>query len=242
MTAERALVADLRVALRRRADPARAGPMRAYLKTEEPMLGVNAPDQSAVYREVFRAHPLASFAGWRDTVLALWRRAAYREERYAAISLALDRRYRELATRMDALPIFEEIVDGAWWDLVDGVAVHGLGPLLRAHPAQMRRVLLRWARSDDMWQRRSAIIAQSALKEDADAALLHACIAPNLARTEFWIRKAIGWALRERAKTAPDEVRRYVRDHDAVLSPLSKREALKHLGAATVKIARRRSA
>ncbi len=206
--------------------------MQAYMRTDEAFLGVPAPLQRIVHRETFGTRSLRSFAAWGDTILALWRGATYREERYAAISLALDRRYRAFALELDALPLFRElIVDGAWWDLVDSVAIHGIGPLLREHPVAMRRTLRAWSRSDDIWERRSAIIAQNALKKDADPALLHACIAPSLGRKEFWLRKAIGWALRERAKTAPDEVARYVRGHDAELSPLSKREALKHLGA-----------
>lgn len=231
MTASRPLVRDVRAALHARADPTKAGPMRAYMKTEEPFLGVPAPALREACREVFAEHALRDAEAWRDTVLALWRGAKYREERYAAIVLALEKRYRSHALDLDALLLFRElIVDGAWWDLVDAVAVHGIGPLLRQHPARMRRTLIRWCRSDDIWERRSAIIAQNALKQDTDPDLLHECIAPSLGRSEFWLRKAIGWALRERAKTAPTEVARYVRAHEDRLSPLSKREALKHIG------------
>ena len=206
--------------------------MRAYMKSEQPFLGVQAPKQREAYREAFAAHPLTGFATWSDTALALWRRAEYREERYAAIALVNDRRYRAFARRLEALPLYEElIVDGAWWDLVDTVAIHLVGGLLHEHPAELSRVLLDWSRAPDIWKRRAAIIAQNALKRDARPSLLYQCIEPSLGRSEFFLRKAIGWALRERARTEPAEVRRYVREHERDLAPLSRREALKHIGA-----------
>ncbi|HSP73338.1 MAG TPA: DNA alkylation repair protein [Gaiellaceae bacterium] len=230
-TPDRELVDHVRAALGRRGDPEKAEPMRAYMKSELPFLGVQAPGQRAAFREAFAEHALPDFATWRDTVLALWRGARHREERYAAIALTGERRYRAYALDLRALPLYEElIVDGAWWDLVDGVAVHRLGPLLREHPDELRRTLLDWSRSDDIWKRRSAIIAQNALEEATDAGLLYACIEASLGRKELFLRKAIGWALRERARTDPDEVARYVREREADLAPLSRREALKHLG------------
>ena len=81
-----------------------------------------------------------------------------------------------------------------------------------------------------MWKRRSSILCQVGLKGETDPDLLYDCIAPNFVDKEFFIRKAIGWALREYAWTDPKEVRRYVREHEAELSPLSRREALKNLG------------
>jgi 3-methyladenine DNA glycosylase AlkD len=80
-----------------------------------------------------------------------------------------------------------------------------------------------------MWRRRAAILCQIRRKRDTDLSLLYDCIEANLADREFFIRKAIGWALRQHARVAPDEVRRYVRAHESQLSPLSVREALKHL-------------
>lgn len=98
-----ALIVSLRAELASAADPAKAEPMRAYMKSSMPYLGIATPEQRVVYRRVFAEHPLASVGAWRSAVLTLWREARYREERYAAIALAGDRRYRAWQT-LDALP------------------------------------------------------------------------------------------------------------------------------------------
>ena len=125
--------------------------------------------------------------------------------------------------------MYEElIVTGAWWDYVDVLASHCLGELLRRHPREMKRKMKEWSRSDNIWKRRSAILCQLQFKQETDLALLYGCIAPSLDSREFFLRKAIGWALRQYAWTDPAEIRRYVREHEARLSPLSRREALKN--------------
>lgn len=215
--------------LARAADPAKAPTMQAYMKSEMPYLGVPLPMVRAACRGVFGDHTLESFAEWRDTALSLWRTAQFREERYAALALTGDRRYRDYQ-RLAALPMYEEmIVSGAWWDYVDELASHRIGPLLARYPETMRPEMRVWSRDDNLWKRRAAILAQVGFKANTDEELLFACIEPNLSDRDFFIRKAIGWALREYAKTNPDTVRRYVHDHEATLSPLSRREAMKHL-------------
>ena len=88
----------------------------------------------------------------------------------------------------------------------------------------------RWSTDANMWKRRVSIICQLRFKGDTDLELLYRNIEPNLADREFFIRKAIGWALRQYAWTDPKEVARYVRGHEAQLSGLSRREALKNIG------------
>ncbi|HJT87828.1 MAG TPA: DNA alkylation repair protein, partial [Bryobacteraceae bacterium] len=139
------LLRALRGALRELADPAKAPDMQAYMKSAMPYLGVQTPPRRKAVKAVFRAHPLGSFEEWRDTVLAAWRQARYREERYAAIELAGHPAYRQFRT-LEALPIYEEMItSGAWWDYVDGIAAEQLGELLRKHPREMGRVLREWA-------------------------------------------------------------------------------------------------
>ena len=215
------MIEAIRDELAARADPAKAAGMRAYMKSAMPFLGVQKPGRVEIARTVFAAWPLEGFGAWRDTVLRLWREATYREERYMAIALARDRRYREHRT-MAALPLYEElIVTGAWWDLVDEVAVRLVGEL------DLAGFLREWAVDEDMWKRRTAIIAQIARKGGTDAQLLFDCIEPNRGDREFFIRKAIGWALREYCKVDPDGVERYCATHE--LNPLSRREALRNL-------------
>ena len=94
----------------------------------------------------------------------------------------------------------------------------------------MTTTLLAWSRTPDLWLRRTAIICQVKTKAATDLELLYACIEPNLGERDFFIRKAIGWALRAYAWTDPDEVAGYVRANERRLSALSRREALRNLG------------
>ena len=221
----------VRAALRRVADPAKAAPMQAYAKSSMPYLGVTAVPIRKVCREVFADVEFPTAAAWRRAVLGLWRGARFREERYCAIELTGVRRFGRFQD-LAALPMYEKmIVTGAWWDLVDGIAAHRLGLLLRRFPREMRREMRAWSRSGDLWKRRSAILCQLTFKKDTDLDLLYAVIEPALGSKEFFLRKAIGWALRQHAWTDPKEIRRYVREHEKELSGLSKREALKNVGA-----------
>ncbi len=203
--------------------------MRTYMKSAMPYYGIQAGDQRRIYRDVFARWPLSTFADWRDTVTNLWRTAKYREERYAAIELTGYRRYAAFQT-LEALPMYEElIVTGAWWDLVDSVAAHRVGRLLRTNPDVMKKEMRAWSVCGDLWKRRSSILCQLTFKRETDLRLLYECIEPSLASREFFLRKAIGWALRQYAWTDPREVLRYVRCKRRELSPLSKREALKNV-------------
>lgn len=237
------LVQAIRRRLAELADPAKAGPMQAYMKSALPFRGVSGPAQKAVLRALFAEYPLTSRAAWSAAVLALWRDARYREEWYAAIALLSHRRYRAYRDAR-LLPLLAElIVTGAWWDVVDAVATHPLGDVLRHETAQgrgagMRRRLLGWARGRNVWKRRAAMLSQIGFGGETDREFLYACIAPSLLdvggvprddiRHDFFIRKAIGWALRQYARVDAGEVRRFVTAHAAQLSPLSIREALKH--------------
>jgi 3-methyladenine DNA glycosylase AlkD len=127
------------------------------------------------------------------------------------------------------LPLYEEIIrSGASWDLVDGVA-HRICALLQEHRQEVTPLLLTWSSHEDFWFRRASITAQLAARSSTDTALLARVIETNMGDKEFFIRKAIGWSLREYAKTDPDWVRDFVKHHDRSLSPLSRREALKNL-------------
>jgi 3-methyladenine DNA glycosylase AlkD len=224
----RALIAELRARMRDAADPAKAPGMQRYMKSAMPYYGITTPIQRAINREVFERHPLASPDDWRDAVLTLWRSARRREERYAAIGLLAWRAYRPYRT-LDTLPMLEEmIVGGAWWDLVDPLATHRLRELLSLHPKPVSRAMRAWSHDTDLWKRRSAILCQVGRKGDTDLALLFDCIEPNLADRGFFIRKAIGWALRDYAWHDLDTVETWVAANESRLSGLSRREALKN--------------
>jgi 3-methyladenine DNA glycosylase AlkD len=214
--------------LLRVADARKAPRMQAYMKSTMPYHGVQTPCLRQTFPKIFTDTDFASRAVWRERVLRLWRGAEYREERYAAIALS----GHELAGVFQSfreMPLYEEmIVTGAWWDYVDHVAVRRVGPILRKYPTAMKKKILAWSRSHDLWKRRTSILCQLGFKGDTDLDLLYACIEPSLDSKEFFLRKAIGWALRQHARTDAAEVKEYVRRHEVRLSALSKREALKN--------------
>ena len=223
------LASAVRAGLKEAADPVKAPQMQAYMKSDMPYRGVSSPVQKALWRKIFPDHRLASAEEWRDVVLELWRGAKYREERYAAIGLSDLKAYAPYRT-MASLPMFEEmIVTGAWWDFVDVIASHQLGDILRAEPRRMKPLMRRWSTDRNMWKRRAAILCQLGFRRETDLDLLYACIEPSLESKEFFLRKAIGWALRQYAWTDPREVRRYVTANRERLSPLSVREAMKNI-------------
>src|SRR5205085_8977055 len=161
-------------------------------------------------KALFRELRWPDSAAWQADVLAIWRGATHREERYAAVELTAVRAARAFQ-HMAALPMYEEmIVTGAWWDYVDAIAGKRFWALLENDRPAMRRTMLAWSTDPDMWKRRSSIICQLRARTKTDLDLLYACIEPSLDSKEFFLRKAIGWALREYAWTDPDEIRRYV--------------------------------
>jgi 3-methyladenine DNA glycosylase AlkD len=222
------MVAAVRDRLAAAADLAKAPGMQAYMKSELPYRGVPAPGQRRIATEVFRAHPLPDRDTWRATALELWRDAGYREERYLAIALTGAKAYRGYQDPGE-LPLYEEmIVTGAWWDYVDEVAIRRVGPILRSHRAEVTPLMRAWAGDGDPWRRRTAIICQVRALADTDLDLLQHAIAANAGDTGFFLRKAIGWALRDYAWHDPAWVRRYVAAHPE-LSGLSRREATRNL-------------
>ncbi|WP_410616775.1 DNA alkylation repair protein [Amycolatopsis sp. lyj-109] len=229
MSADETLVKAIRAGLAELADPAKAPAMQAYMKSAMPFRGVAKPQRSTLLKRVLADHTLPDRVTFSATVLKMWRTAEFREERYAAIDLSGYRAYRRWQDP-DLVPVYEElIVDGAWWDVVDEVAIRRIGPILRDDRARMTPTMLAWAHDGDLWRRRTAIICQVGAKEDTDTDLLARAIEPSIAEPEFFLRKGIGWALRDYAKTAPDWVRCFVHDHPG-LAGLSRREALKHIG------------
>lgn len=223
------LVARIRSALDAAGgDPARAAAQRRYMRSTLPFRGLAVPAVRAVVRQVVRDVPSLSYAEWHGAVLTLWDQAAFREDRYAAVGLARSR--PGYARMVESLPLYRHLVlTGAWWDLVDEIASHLVGAVLRAHPATAD-TLRDWAREDSPWLRRAAILSQLSSKDGTDRRLLLDVIEPNLADREFFIRKAVGWALRQYSRVDDDAatwVRRTVTGYGAGLSPLSRREALR---------------
>jgi 3-methyladenine DNA glycosylase AlkD len=222
-----ALADRVRADLRAQADPERAAGNAAYMKVVArgalPYLGVRRPEVRRIARAAAGELPNADEA-MIGTVRELWDEAEYAEDRYAAQDLL---GLRWSYGRMDLVDLHRQMaLTGAWWDHVDEVA-HRIADLVATHPAEMRPVLLAWSVDPSMWLRRLAILAQLGHRDRVDRELLTAIIEPNVGDPEFFVRKAIGWALREVARHDPGWVRAFVDSHP--LSPLSRREAMKHL-------------
>lgn len=214
----------IRDALAAVADPDRAGPMQAYMKSEMPLLGVLKPARTEALRPILADLP-ADREVWLATAASLWEQAQFREERYAALAVLRDRRCRGLWASTDLPVLHHLITTGAWWDLVDETAVFLLGPLRRRWRWNVRP----WAIADDMWLRRAAIICQVGAKQETDAVLLAEVLTPNVGDRRFFVAKAIGWALRDYARTDPQWVRGFLAEHGERMAPLSVREAGRHL-------------
>lgn len=222
-------VTFLRDELTRRADPARAVAMARYMKTDMAFHGVPKPVLDVLVRGALRAWPLTDADDHRATVQELWS-LDHREEKYAAIAIARHVT-RFVSTRN--LDLYRSmIVEGAWWDLVDDFS-HVACRLLLTEPAVMGPVLDAWIDDPVLWLRRVAILSQLDAKERTDEARLFGYCERRAHEREFFVRKAIGWALRQYGRTAPDTVRTWCEDHRESLSSLSFREATKHLHASS---------
>jgi 3-methyladenine DNA glycosylase AlkD len=214
-------------ALTAAADPSKAEGMQAYMKTDMPFYGVQKPAREGILRDLVRDFPPSEAASYEQLVLVLWD-LPHREEKYLALGVA--RRFEEFVTP-EALPLYRRlIVEGAWWDLVDEVATHLICDLVLGYPDEVWPTVDTWIDDDDMWLRRTAIICQVGAKERTDAVRLFGFCEKRSFEKEFFIRKAIGWALRQHARVDPEAVARFVISHRDGLSGLSYREATRHLG------------
>ena len=200
--------------------------MQAYLKTDQPFLGVMADGRVEVVREVDAKFPAADVHENEAQVATLWREPE-REMQYVAVGLA---RRRRKFVGTGSLPLYERMIrEGAWWDLVDEIAIHLVGVAGMVETEAIRTAMDAWIEDPHMWVRRTAIIFQNRHKGKTDEARLFRYCLACAHEKEFFIRKAIGWALRDYAKTNPEAVRSFVEEHRERLSGLSIREATKHL-------------
>ncbi|MGP9617098.1 DNA alkylation repair protein [Arthrobacter sp. AOP36-A1-22] len=208
------------------ADPVAADAMQHYMKTDMEFFGVRAPVVQRIVRDSVRESGVGRWEELLGSARGLWEGARYREQWYAAQQLT---GYRSCRGRLEFLDLFEDmVVDGAWWDIVDQYH-RRFADLLAQHRGQVDPLVRAWAVDPNHWKRRLAIITQLSAKEATDVGLLEAAIVANMNEQDFFLRKAIGWALREYAKTDPAWVRAFVAGHRQELSGLSQREALKHL-------------
>ncbi|MET9347505.1 DNA alkylation repair protein [Streptomyces termitum] len=206
-------------------NPFRAQEMVAYMKGVAPFLGIRTPERRALSRTVLDGLPRPAE---RDCAAVALRCFALPEREYHYFAVDYLRRHVKRCSS-GFLPVARTLVTTvSWWDTVDHLAAHVVGGLVAADPA-LARAMDAWIDDADPWTARTALLHQLRFKEATDARRLFAYCLRRAADTDFFLRKAIGWSLREYAKTAPGEVRAFVADNRSLFSPLSVREALKHL-------------
>jgi len=207
------------------ADPARAVPMAAYMRDQFPFLGLPGPAQKVLAREVLAGLPKPTEDDLRAVALGCWELP---EREYQYFACGWLRRHARICSAGFLETARQLIVTKSWWDTVDALAAHLVGPLVSGHPTLVS-TMDSWVAGDELWLTRTAILHQLTYKEDTDAARLFRYCVAQAGHRDFFIRKAIGWALREYARTDPGAVRAFVRAHRDRLSGLSVREALKNL-------------
>ena len=208
-------------------DPERAVVQRAYMKDVAPFLGLTTPARRALSRTVLAGLPRPGEADCAAVALRCWELPG-REYQYFAVDY-LRRHVRHCSSGL--LPVARHLVTAVpWWDTVDLLAAHVVGALVGADRG-LAADMDEWIGDDDMWLARTALLHQLRYREHTDTARLFDHCLRQSGHPDFFIRKAIGWCLREYAKTDPDAVRSFLAREQGRFAPLSVREALKNIGA-----------
>ncbi|GGN78243.1 hypothetical protein GCM10010112_51860 [Actinoplanes lobatus] len=219
------LVDRLAAAFDEARDPVRAVGAAAYMRDQFPFLGLTSPVRRARARVALAGLPPPAEAELRDVALACWSRDEREFQQFACDYLA---KHIKVPGPAFLGTVAELIVTKSWWDTVDALAAHVVGGLVRRHPETVTR-MDEWSRAEDMWLVRAAILHQLTYGPATDTDRLFGYCAAQAGHRDFFIRKAIGWALRQHTRTDPEAVRAFLSAQGDRLSPLSRREAAKHL-------------
>ena len=219
------LIDELRNGLLNVADGEKADGMAAYMKGHFIYLGVLAGDRRTASKSLLKQGKSMDPDELLATAEALW---AESEREFHYVGMDLLRAGAKNLRSSDLPRVRGRIEATPWWDTVDSLAIHTTGTMVTTHPALAEEMDL-WVESDDIWIARTAILHQLMFKDLTDTNRLFTYCEMRMDDTEFFLRKAIGWALRHYARTDPDAVRSFVAKNEASLSGLSKREALKNL-------------
>lgn len=211
--------------LQQHADETRAAGASKYMKNQSAFFGVPSPLRKEILKNFIQRYGLPSPESLESLSQHCWQHPK-REMQYCCMEI-IYRLKRKLTP--DDIPLFEQLIlTKSWWDTVDFIAPNLAGMVMLSNPEIVPHTISRWQQHNNMWLRRSAVLHQLKFKKNTNQELLFSVCASLAHEKEFFIRKAIGWALREYAKTNPEPVKEFV--SRVSLSPLSQREALKHLG------------
>jgi 3-methyladenine DNA glycosylase AlkD len=215
---------DLKTLFVRHANPKNAGPMKRYMRDQFDYLGLKGPVMAGLLRQHIASHGSPALTDLDAVLRDLWA-LPQREYQYAATSLLGRMEKRLPAPFIRTLEYL--IITKSWWDTVDTISTGALGVHFMRYPKVRERTLARWRKSKNFWLRRACILFQLNYKQETDFPLMQEIIRENLGSKEFFINKAIGWALRQHTRVDPKAVRQFV--VETPLHPLSAREALKWL-------------
>jgi 3-methyladenine DNA glycosylase AlkD len=197
--------------------------MEQYMRNQYTFIGLRAPTLKALFKQYINEKGLPKREELHEVILDLW---AYPERELQMAGLSILTRMVKQFTIEDIALLEIIIQQKAWWDTIDHIAKHLVGPYFQMYPEMTRPTLEKWLKSEHLWLVRSCILFQLGYKQETDKEILVEMIERSKHMKDFFIEKAIGWALREYAKTNPDFVKEYVETHS--LPKLSVREALKH--------------
>ena len=206
------------------ANPSQAASMKKYMRDQFEYLGIKTPQSAALQKEFYAEYGLPDVNDFDAILRDLWS-LPQREFQYVGLGL-LDKLEKTIPAKF-IKTIEYLIVTKSWWDTVDAIASHTVGTHFRRYPEVREKYLPKWRNSNNIWLRRTAILFQLNYKKETDFELLCEIIRENLDSKEFFINKAIGWALRQYARVNPNAVSKFVKS--TPLHPLSRREAMKHL-------------
>ena len=218
-------VIPLKNSFEKNADPSQAAPMKKYMRDQFEYLGIKTPQSVSLQKEFYAEHGLPEITDLDPILRDLWV-LPQREFQYVAVGL-LGRCEKQLPAKF-IKTIEYLIITKSWWDTVDSLAGGTVGLHFKRFPDVREKYLSKWRASDNFWLRRTTILFQLNYKTETDFDLLCDIIRENLGSKEFFINKAIGWALRQYARVDPKAVKKFV-NATKELNPLSRREALKHL-------------
>ena len=210
-------------AFKKIADPEIAKNQKKYMRNKFDFFGIQATPRRKATRKFMRKENRPSYEELETVVKELWQKE---EREYQYFALELVERYKKDFTE-DIIKLFEYMITHkSWWDTVDQMAKNLVGPYFKKFPEKKDKYIKKWIQSDNIWLQRSCILFQLAYKEDTDVELLFNIIIRLKDIDEFFIQKAIGWALRQYARIEPKVIKDFVKNNE--LSSLSEREALKH--------------
>lgn len=205
-------------------NPEEAVMMKKYMKDKFPFLGIKAPQRKQVQKEWFREIKSSGLHHW-DIVSRLWEKP---EREYHYVALDFLQKVPSKAIEKDDYKILEDLIlTNTWWDSVDSIAANYVGKYFREYPEMIEPVIGKWRNADNFWLKRTCLIFQLKYKDNTDFKLLKSLILQYQNDREFFIQKAIGWALRQDSKFHPHEVREFVSGIE--LSRVAEREAEKYI-------------